>query len=183
MKIKDKIGKVIKKLKKDILYNISNNKEAVKFLVIFISLSIIFFLIYYAMGDHLDFLKVWTAEASTAIANLFGMNVALDGVILSVENINLEIIDECTGIFAIMINISCILAYPTQLKEKTMGILIVFPLILSLNLVRILFLIYVGKYHPDMFEFVHSYLWQGTFIIFIILTWFIWIELVVKRER
>jgi len=177
----------IKKIKKKILntirFHISNNKEAVKFLILFASLSIIFYLIFFLLQNNLDFLLVWTAQVAGSFSNLLGMNVSIDGIFLSFESMNFQIIYECTGIFAIMIIVSSILAYPTQCKNKTIGILFVIPLLLTLNLIRILFLIFIGKFHTDLFEIVHSYLWQGTFIIFIILSWFLWIELVVNRER
>ena len=178
---------VIKEIQRKVLnvieFHISNNKEAVKFLLVFASFSITFFLIFFLLQDNLDFLLIWTAHITGSVSNLLGVNVAVNDVILSFETMDFEIIHECTGIFAIMIIVSSIVAYPTQWKKKTIGILFVIPLILLLNLIRILFLIYIGKYHTDLFEVVHSYLWQGTFIIFIILAWFLWIELVVNRER
>ena len=171
----------ISEIKKKILYVISNNKEAVKFLTIFISLSLLFFLIYYLIQNSLNFMLVSTASVTGFMSNIIGLEVYVDGVIISLQTMNLEIIHECTGIFAIMISSSSIIAYPTKLKNKVIGILFVIPLILSLNIIRLLFLIYIGKYHMDLFEVVHSYLWQGTFIIFIILAWFLWIEMVVNR--
>ena len=91
-----------------------------------------------------------------------------------------EIIHECTGIFALMIYFSCTIAYPTTWRHKIIGIAIGFPFILAMNLMRMIILVYIAGYHQDIFDYVHSYLWQGTFIIFVILLWFLWIEKVVK---
>jgi archaeosortase B (VPXXXP-CTERM-specific) len=94
-----------------------------------------------------------------------------------------DIIHECTGVFAMIITVSSIIAYPAEKKQKILGILFVIPFIYLLNIIRLEALIYVGIYYNDLFDFVHSYLWQGTFIIFVILAWFLWIDLVVNHER
>lgn len=181
--MKDKIKGMKDKIKANLTYIISNNREAIKFLLIFISLSIAFFSIFYAIEDSLKFLNIWTAESTAFLSNLFGMNAEVNGGDIILKNFTFQIIPECTGIFAIMIYFSCILAYPAKWKEKAMGMVIGFPSILAMNLARMTFLVYIGNSHQDIFEYVHSYLWQGTFIIFVILIWFIWIEFVVKHER
>lgn len=175
------INDTIKHIKNHIIYLVSNNKAAVRFLSIFFILTLFFFIFFYLIQDSLTFLLSWTASTAGLFANILGLSVTVNGVILASESMNFEIIHECTGIFAIMIITSSIIAYPTALKEKMMGILFVIPLILGLNLIRIIVIIYIGKYHTHLFEYVHSYLWQGTFIIFIILAFFLWIELVVNR--
>jgi archaeosortase B (VPXXXP-CTERM-specific) len=109
------------------------------------------------------------------------MTVQQQGAMIIRDPVQIEIIYECTGVFSIMVLSSCILAYPTKLKEKIIGLVLIIPLILLMNLARLLVLLYVGSYHMDLFEFVHSFLWQATFIIFIIFSWLLWIELVVQR--
>ena len=159
---------------------IRNNRQVIRFLIIFIFNIILFFIIFYLFEDSFDFLKNWTADITTVIANLFGLEVTAQGTLLILETITFEIIQECTGLFAIMVYLSCILAYPATIIKKGEGILLGVPLIVLLNLGRMVFLVYIGDYHQDMFEFIHSYLWQGTFIIVVILMWFIWIEKIAK---
>lgn len=171
------------KIKRNLAYIISNNREAIKFLLIFVSLSIAFFSIFYALENHLDFLMIWTAKSTIFFSNLFGMDATFDGFNIQLKSSTFQIIPECTGILAAMIYCSCILAYPAKWKEKAVGVVIGFPSILAMNLVRMVFLVYIGNSHPNIFEYVHSYLWQGTFIIFILLIWFLWIEFVVKQVK
>lgn len=158
-----------------------NNKDSFRFITLFFLFSILFFLPYFIFQQHLRSILLLTAYSSGLIANSIGLPVVISGVFLDIGPMNLEIIHECTGIFAIVVSVSSILAYPATLKNKTKGLVVIIPFILLLNLFRILFLIYIGKYHMGLFSFIHAYLWQGTFIIFIILAWFLWIELVVNH--
>jgi len=169
------------KLYKTINAVISDNKTACRFLLLFGLFSLCFFTFFFVIQSNLDFLLFWTADATGYISNLIGLHVLINGTVLSLGTMDLEIIPECTGIFAIMIIAASILAYPTEIKKKAIGILFVVPLILFLNVARLLFLVYIGKYHVDLFDFAHSFFWQGSFIIFIIFAWFLWIEFVVNR--
>lgn len=156
------------------------NKDILKFLIVFILLLAFLFLVFYFMENQFDFLRIWTAKITAFFSNIFGMEAKAYGTSLILKNMTFEIIHECTGIFALMIYFSCTIAYPTNWKNKIIGISIGFPFILAMNMVRMIFLVYIGDYHQNIFDYVHSYLWQGTFIIFIILVWLLWIEKVVK---
>lgn len=165
---------------KEIKMFISRNREIFKFLVIFISLLVLLFLLFYFLEDHLDFLRIWTAEITAFFSNILGMEAKASGTSLILTTMTFEIIHECTGIFALMIYFSCTMAYPIKWKNKLIGIAIGFPFIAAMNLVRMIVLVYIAGYHQNIFDYVHSYLWQGTFIIFVILIWLLWIEKVVK---
>ncbi len=177
----DDIGKLIQKFKQYVTDIIANNQEAVRFLGLFLLLTVSFFVLYYLFQASLEWILIATAQVTGFLANVIGLTVSVDGVLISLGNMDIEIIHECTGIFALMIISSSILAYPTEMKKKAIGLAVVIPLILGLNLIRLLVLVYIGMFHTDLFDLVHSYLWQGTFLIFIILAWFLWIELVVQR--
>ena len=72
------------------------------------------------------------------------------------------------------------LAYPTSLKNKLVGIGFGIPVIQIVNLARLVVLSLTGLYYPGIFEFVHAYIWQSIFVIFIIAIWLIWLERFVK---
>ena len=159
---------------------IKNNRQIIVFLIIFILNIILFFTLFYLFEDSFGFLKKWTAEITASVSHFFGLEITVQDNLLLLKNTTFEIIQECTGLFAIMIYVSCVLAYPTKLVKKGEGILLGIPLIFLLNIIRMVFLVYIGNHHYNLFEYVHSYLWQGTFIIVVILLWFIWIEKIAK---
>ncbi len=160
--------------------SIRNNKEVIVFLLIFIFTITLFFSLFYLFEDSFDFLKKWTAEITAITAHFFGLEVTVEDTFLILENTTFEIIQECTGLFAAMIYVSCVLSYPTTIVKKGEGIILGVPLIFLINITRMVFLVYIGNHHQDLFEYVHSYLWQGTFIIVVILLWFIWMEKIAK---
>lgn len=170
-----------KKIYQYLINTIQDNKPVVRFLFIFIFTLTIFFTIFILFEDSFEFLKEWTANITAITAHFFNLDVTAQGTLLLLENnTTFEIIQECTGLFALIIYVACVLAYPAQLVKKGEGLLLGIPLIFLLNLLRMVFLVYIGNHHYDLFEYVHSYLWQGTFIIVIILLWFIWIEKIAK---
>jgi len=169
-----------KKIYRYLIHSIHNNRQVVAFLLIFIFTITLFFSLFYLFENSFDFLKKWTAEITAITAHFFGLEVTVEDTLLILETTTFEIIQECTGLFAIMIYVSCVLAYPAKIIKKGEGILLGVSLIFLLNITRMVFLVYIGDHHHDLFEYVHSYLWQGTFIIVIILLWFIWIEKIAK---
>ena len=181
MDYQKKIRKVISNGLQKLKYSIHNNKESVHFILKFCIITTLFFTVYYLLIDYLQGLLFGTAWLAGTLANSLGISVTINGVLIDVGPTTLEIIPECTGIFAIFVTISCILSYPADITKKGIGILIITPMILLLNLLRLIILIIVGKYFFEVFEYVHSYLWQATFIIFIIFAWFLWIDKVVKK--
>ena len=103
-------------------------------------------------------------------------------VILSVDGFSMNIIDECTAAFSSIVYTSAVLAYPTIWKNKALG-LVGIPILYGLNIIRLSVVAVVGISHPDMFEYVHTYLWQAIFIIFVIGIFLLWINRVVRKAR
>ena len=72
------------------------------------------------------------------------------------------------------------LAYPTTLKNKGLGILFGIPSLYAINIFRLIVLALVGISYPGVLEFMHVYLWQASFIVFVMVIFLLWIRLVVK---
>ena len=92
------------------------------------------------------------------------------------------IIKGCTGIFAMLIYGSAVLAYPAGAFRKLLGILMGVPALMSINITRLTVLGVVGVYRRDLFEYFHEYLWQGIFIVFVIVLWMFWRWLLVPED-
>ena len=91
------------------------------------------------------------------------------------------IIAECTGLYTTIIYFSIIGAYPARIGEKLIGLLIGVPSIHILNLARMVFISLVLYYRKDLFGFFHGYLWQVSFMIFMLLLIILWMGKIVKR--
>ena len=158
------------------------NKEVLKYVALFLSFCVAFYLLYYflTLRGSLSLLKNITALILGAIFSVGGANVVVNGAALSINGFPLEIIDECTAVFSSIVYCSCVLAYPTTLKNKGLGIAFGVPLLYAINILRLIVLTLVGISYPDMFEFVHVYLWQASFIIFVVVIFLLWLKLLEK---
>jgi archaeosortase B (VPXXXP-CTERM-specific) len=93
-----------------------------------------------------------------------------------------HIIEECTGVYEVLIFAAAVLAFPTIWPKKWVGLGLGLPLLYFFNVLRIAVLILVGKYMPQYFDFMHLYFWQATLILMITSVWLLWITQVVNRD-
>jgi len=130
-----------------------------------------------------DALTTATARVEHWLASWISADAAIDGKLVWLGGFSVRIIEECTGIFEALIFVAAVLAYPTSLARKAIGIGLGVPLLYAFNLLRILALLAVGRGRPALFEFMHLYFWQATLILMITSVWLLWIFAVVRRER
>lgn len=124
-----------------------------------------------------------TAKALHLLLNLMGIKNNLDAYSINFSNFSIEIVRQCTGIFEVMTLTACILAYPASKEKKFAGIVFAIPVIYIFNMFRLVFLSILGIYYPSIFEAVHDYLLQLSFVFLVIFFWILWIEKVVKSGK
>jgi archaeosortase B (VPXXXP-CTERM-specific) len=160
------------------------NREAIKYVAFFLTLCLFFYLLYYSLlvsgSLFMVRLRELTARVLAALFSAAGAEVVVNGALVSIDGFGLEIIDECTAVYSSIVYGACILAYPTTLRKKGMGIAFGIPALYAINILRLVILAQVGLNHPALFEFVHVYLWQASFIIFIVVIFLLWLRFVVK---
>lgn len=110
------------------------------------------------------------------VLNLLSLKATASGTVLQVEGFAARIDDVCTGIFVVAIYLSAVLAYPSRAIEKLKGFALGASLILSLNLIRVVSLMYIGRYFPSFFEVAHLLIWQSLIIFAALLAWIYWTE-------
>jgi|Deesub1362B_J571_1020462.scaffolds.fasta_scaffold00206_18 archaeosortase B (VPXXXP-CTERM-specific) len=160
------------------------DKEVIRFISLFIISSIVLFSIYYLLKDTIlvTGLRSTTATITGTLLSISGMNAETDGQIIFLNGFSMEIIDECTAIYSSIVFASCVAAFPTTLRNKGNGIAAGVPLLYAIDIVRLYFLGIVGVKYPSMFEFVHVYFWQATFIIFVVAVFFVWLKVIKEVE-
>ncbi len=94
------------------------------------------------------------------------------------------IISECGAIEIMAIFFAAVVAYPTLIRKKLLGIIVGIPLMYFVNIFRLSFLAVVGALNAGgrWFEFLHYYVWQAVYIVFVVAVWLAWIEFVVYAE-
>ena len=159
-----------------------SNSDLLKVASLFILLVSLFSVLYIIFSDHISFINSSTASVLALLLNMLGVDAMTNGSIVRLDGLWMEIVDECTGIYEILVYTAAVLAFPTSMKKKAVGIAFGIPLLALLNMARLICLAFVGIYSAESFEFVHLYLWQVTLILLIVIVLSIWIYRVVKVE-
>jgi len=154
----------------------------VLFLVLLMLVSAGFSQLFTRYHDNVLWLMEWTANITGATLSVFSDKVTYTGVYVTYKGFSVEIIDECTGLFEMLIFLAAVLSFSTTIRKKLLGIAIGFPAIFVFNLIRITLLLVAGASSFEMFNFMHLYLWQVTLIIMISTIWIGWLYLVVYRD-
>jgi archaeosortase B (VPXXXP-CTERM-specific) len=124
-----------------------------------------------------------TATAVGWSAALFGGDTRWDDCQISLGGFQIEVVDECTGILELILFLSAVLAFSSRIRSKIIGAIVGVPLVLLMNLARMVTLLYAGAHSRKLFEFLHVYMWQTSYVIFVGLLFIGWLTLVVAREK
>ncbi len=130
----------------------------------------------------MEALMIGTAKLEYYLFLPFTDEITTNGTMVAFKGFSVKIIEECTGVYEALIFCSAVLAFPTTWAKRGIGFAFGVPIIYGFNALRIMVLIFVGKYYPESFEFMHLYFWQATLIVMITSVWALWIFKVVIRE-
>ena len=164
----------------------ASRNPANRFVVIFIlclaALNVLYPKFSLRYPEAVEWMSQITAILGSMSLDLFSDEVQQKHKMIIYGGFAVEIIEECTGLYEILIYAAAVFAFPTTLVKKGIGILLGAPILYATNVLRIVFLVWIGRYYPEAFDFMHLYFWQATLILMITSVWMLWIFLVVKRE-
>ena len=124
------------------------------------------------LGPLLAPLTTLTAQITLALLHWLGMEaVRVATVISHPDGFAYEIYYRCTGILPVAFLTVSILAYPGPLRRKFVGLTVGLPVLIALNLTRLVHLFYIGVYNPAAFDAAHVVLWEGFLILAIFGLW------------
>ncbi len=160
-------------------------RDISKFILTFIAISILLFSLYYLLKDTIliSGLRNSTALITGTIMSVMGFEVTVNRAVVSLNGFSMEIIDECTAIFSSIVYVSCVSAYPTTLRNKGLGVVAGVPLLYVIDIIRLIVLGIVGVNSPSLFEFFHVYFWQGTFIMFVVAVFLLWLRMIKDVDK
>jgi exosortase H (IPTLxxWG-CTERM-specific) len=122
------------------------------------------------------------ASARLAVPVLSGFGTATaHGNLLVFNSFSAEVEEACDGVLPCCIFAAAVLAFPSTWKQKLWGILLGVTAIFIINIVRVITLMLVGSFWPDVFERVHIYVWQALVIALSLALWVFWVERFVGR--
>ena len=156
---------------------LARNRPVLKSLAVFVGIILAFIL---ALPVYRGFINgpfsVAVANSTGFLLRVFGVGARATGTSVISPMFSVEVIPACSGIFAYILFLAAVLAYPCKLKAKAMGIALGFATIFILNLVRMVSLFYIGTYLPQFFEVAHLLFWQSLMIACTALLWFFWAQ-------
>ncbi len=127
------------------------------------------------LGPLLGGLTEWTAGATFAALGRLGVDAARDATVLyQPGGFAYEIYYRCTGFLPAAFLAAIILASPGGWRRKLIGLAVAVPLILALNLVRLVHLFAVGVARPELFDLAHRVLWEGVMMVAVVGLWQAW---------
>lgn len=98
-----------------------------------------------------------------------------------------RVVPDCGAIPSMSIFLAAVLAFPTRWWKRAAGAAGGLVLLYGINIIRLATLGYIGAIDRSpgqkWFNFIHEYVWQGIFIVFVVAVWMLWIEFVVKVRR
>ncbi len=150
--------------------------KAFKFVFLFAVFITFFYILFLLFIEKLSFVMEFVAGNVGFLLNLFGIKALVNGTQILMENFSMEVIFECTPLFTILIYFACVLAYPAKPGAKIKGMLFGGTAIYFIDITRLFSLAIIGKTSPEMFNYIHTYLWQITLVIVILAIWLFWID-------
>ncbi len=111
-------------------------------------------------GGYSNAIVILTAK----ILSVIGVTSTVQGSIIHLPSISLDVQFGCNGLEAVMIYAVAVLTFPASWRSRIIGIFAGFLVIQVLNLIRIVALAYAGVYHKELFDLIHIYVAQGVMI-------------------
>ena len=163
------------------------NQKALRFLILFaVIFGICYFLFGITPGVRQGIIKPYTgllARAVAAIINLFGAQATVDGTLVSSPRFSINIAMGCDGVEASSLFLAGVMAFPTSLRAKLVGLAAGIPLIHAINLARLVGLYYAGIYLPSIVEEIHVYVAQTVVILLSTAILIYWLERFATEPR
>ena len=127
------------------------------------------------LGALLAPVTMWTARVTLTLLHWLGMEATRTAIVISHPNgFAYEIYYRCIGFLPVGFLTTGILAYPGHWRKKLVGLVVGVPVLIALNLTRLVHLFYVGVHNPAAFDFAHSVMWEGFLILAILGLWLGW---------
>lgn len=118
-----------------------------------------------------------TVSSLLFTTNLFRVGSVSGGEDISIAGVSIQIVPDCTPIMPTAALWIAIAAFPAPWRWRLGGLLAGAFLLWLYNLARILALVPVLAHKPQLFEFIHVYLWQTVTLLVVFALFLLWLKL------
>lgn len=167
--------------RRDLVIFLKIYQAQIRFLIWFALLFLVLSFLYFLLVDTFiqDFIfSSLTARPAAAVIQFIspGERIRVEGNLLISEHAALSIVHGCEGAQGILILTAAILAYRMNALRKLSGVLCGIVFLYIVNLLRIVGVYFVVKYHRGALDVAHFYVGQ-TFVIVMMFAFFIlWVQ-------
>lgn len=142
------------------------NQFVLRYLLITFGL---FFITRYSVFTNIfpleKFYTVYATRLASCVADWVGFETSVqDENILSAQGFALKILFGCNGLEALLIYLAGVLAVTASIKFKLQWVCMGAFLLITINTLRLVFLLYMGIRYPTYFELMHLYVTQSMMI-------------------
>lgn len=146
--------------------------------IIHVSTCMLLFLMLYRddlLGRLLGPWEELTARMALALLHALEMEaVRLGSQIHHPGGFAYEIYYRCTGVLPAVLLAALTAAMPVSARSKLIGVCAGIPLLVALNLIRLVHLYHTGVFHPALFDLVHGPVWEFILILATLGIWWRW---------
>ncbi len=137
-----------------------------------------------AIGPFLNVPTQVTANAVAVAMRFVGIDAVQDGVVVfrSAE-FAYEIYYRCIGVLPAGALAIGIFAAPAGWRDKLIGLAVCIPLVLAINLIRLVHLFSIGVNNPEYFWVAHRVLWEAAIVGMTLLIWVLWLKWSLHRRN
>ncbi|NOT29392.1 MAG: archaeosortase/exosortase family protein [Planctomycetes bacterium] len=154
---------------------------ALRFVLISGGLMLLFYGVFYTSPENSPALNAFIhsylgvyAQAGAFVLDLFGLEASAQGTTLFLGSKSVEVVRGCDAMEPIAFFVAAVIAMQVSLRSKLAGLFAGVPLLVLLNLVRILALSLVSAKLPQYFEMAHVAVGQTVFVLCTLCLWFVW---------
>jgi len=116
------------------------------------------------------------AWVSNTLLNWLGQSCQADGTTIRSPQFAITIKRGCDALEPSWLFCAAVLAFPATWSSRLLGMIVGVTAILTLNLVRIVSLYFIGIHIPGLFETMHLEVWPVLFILVALLLWIAWVS-------
>jgi exosortase H (IPTLxxWG-CTERM-specific) len=118
---------------------------------------------------------------SALLIEPFGIVQGINGSIINLKGLSLDVRFGCNGLEAFLIYTVAILAFPASAGRKIIGVVAGFLVLQIVNVLRIAGLGLSGIYLKDYFHYIHIYVAQGMMIAVALVLFLVWLNYATQK--
>lgn len=121
-------------------------------------------------------LRSFNASVSSGVLSFLGIQAKHVGTKVVSESLLLDVSTDSTGWKSFFALSALIFSAEKGNKQKLLGVIISLPAIFSVNLLRIVSMVFLVEVYKVSYELLHTLLWRWGLTLFILVFWLTWLN-------